>query len=162
MTKGLYTKQYYLNSRNFQLDKDRAIKTANSILKYKPKRVLDVGCGLGTLTTYLRSLGIDAHGLDFADTLKKDFSLGDCFHIANAKNMPFENNSFDLVISTDFFEHLTENEIDVVLSEMKRVGKIVIAKIAYEAPLNLRQMKLHQTNKNESWWKNKLKGVIII
>lgn len=134
-----------------------------TIMEYNPNRVLDVGCGLGTLVKYLRKIGVEAWGVDFAQTLKDDFELTeDYFVIADANKLPFPDGFFDVVVSTDFFEHLSEGEIEPVLDEMKRVGKIVLAHVAYKARLNLRQMRLHQTNETKEWWQKKLKGVILL
>jgi ubiquinone/menaquinone biosynthesis C-methylase UbiE len=163
MSKELYNKQYYLNCKKFQLGRSRFTPVIKQIMKFSPKRVLDVGCGLGTLVKCLRERGIEAIGVDFAQTLKDDFDLSQYyFLIVDAKKLPFEDKSFDVVVSTDFFEHLSEKEIDIVLGEMNRVGRVVIARVAYKAELNLRQKKLHLTNKPKSWWEKKLNGVILI
>ena len=163
MSKELYTKQYFLNCKLTQLSRAKKLSVFREIMRLKPERVLDVGCGLGALVKWLREKGVEAYGVDFAQTIKDDFGLKeDYFVIADAKKLPFEDNHFDVVVSTDFFEHLPEEEIDIVLGEMKRVGGKILAKIAYEAPLNLRQTKLHLTNKPKSWWKKKLKGVTLI
>ena len=161
--KELYNKTYFLNCKRTQLSRKKRLPIFEEIMRLKPKRVLDVGCGLGTLVRMLREKGVEAYGVDFAQTLKDDFRmLEDYFVIADAKKLPFKDKYFDVVISTDFFEHLPEEEIDIVLTEMKRVGKVVIARVAYEAPLNLRQSKFHLTNKPKEWWQKKLKEVILI
>ena len=135
----------------------------NRIMELKPKRVLDVGCGLGPLVRMLRKNGVLAWGVDFAQTLKDDFGMKeDHFVIADSKKLPFEDNYFDVVISTEFFEHLPEEEIDIVLEEMKRVGEKILARVAYEDVLNLRQMKFHLTNKPKEFWEKKLKGVTLV
>lgn len=162
MTRELYNKQYFLNCKNFQLSRKRILPFYNRVMEFSPKRVLDVGCGLGTLIEMLREKGVEACGVDFAQTLKDDFGLPDYIVIADANHLPFEDKYFDIVVSTEFFEHLPEEEIDNVLSEMKRVGKVVMARVAYEDRLNVRQLKLHLTNKPKDWWEEKLKGVILL
>jgi hypothetical protein len=63
-----------------------------------------------------------------------------------------------VVFSSDFFEHLEEKDIDKVASEMKRVGKLVIAFVADDkgTTLTKRQQQFHLTHKLMSWWMDKL------
>ena len=58
-------------------------------------------------------------------------------------------------------EHIPEEEIDTVYSEMKRVGRHVIATIAFKDELTEEQEKYHVTNKSPRWWRNKLQGAEI-
>jgi len=161
--KKLYNKTYYLNCKLVQLRKSRLNPFIDEVMKLKPKRVLDVGCGLGKMVTCLRELGVDAWGVDWAQTLKDDFGMKEKhFVIADAQKLPFPDNSFDVVISTDFFEHLQEEDVGTVFKEMRRVGGIVMAHVAYKDVLNSRQMKLHPTNKPVEWWEEKLKGAILL
>ena len=120
-----------------------------------------MGCGPGTLVKLLRSYGIKAYGIDNAKALKELWKE-DYFSIADAQDLPFEDKDFDIVFSSDFFEHIQHWDIDRVAKEMKRVGKVVIAEIAFQAPLTERQKKYHVTNKPRSWWEQQLPGVKIL
>ena len=66
------------------------------------------------------------------------------------------------MFSSDFFEHLPEEKIDSVVSEMKRVGKIVLSRVAYKDKLTRRQAMYHLTNETKEWWENKLEGVTLV
>jgi ubiquinone/menaquinone biosynthesis C-methylase UbiE len=162
MKQDLYDKQYFMKSRHFQRRKSRLKPFKDAVLRYSPHMVLDVGCGLGGLVSWLRESHIDAIGVDFARTLKDDFNLPNIILIDSATKLPFKDKTFDVVVSTDFFEHLDESEIAQVYKEMKRVGKIVLAHIAYEAKLNDRKLKYHSVNKPKEWWEKKLEGIILI
>ena len=151
---GLYNKKFFKDSDRFQRDEKRLDFLVSKILEHNPLSVLDVGCGSGYLVKKLRTLGIKAFGIDISPDAGKQ--IPNWFMVKNAISLPFDHNEFDLVVSTDFFEHLSEDEIDDVYKEMKWVGKKVIAQVAWEDKLNARQKLLHLTNKPRSWWENKL------
>lgn len=160
-TKNLYNKIYYQRSRKFQTNSGRTEKIVDTILKYKHDKVLDVGCGLASVVHLLRDNGVNAYGVDFAKDLEEVWGKTEYLKISDAKNLPYPDQEFDLVLSSDFFEHIPEEEIDQVVSEMNRVGKKVIALVADDIGeiLNLRQQQYHCTHKPLDWWKEKLKGV---
>lgn len=161
---NIYDKVYHRRSRRFQSNKERLKERLDIIKKYKPKKVLDVGCGLGFLVDCLRANGLDAVGVDGSEALK-EFWKGDYYQVADANSLPFNDNTFDLVISTDFFEHIPEDEIKQVYSEMKRVvkpGGKILASIAMDRPLVNYQYIYHVTNKPKSWWEKRLPGIIYI
>lgn len=159
---GAYDYTYFKSSKKFQLNKERAERQAEEIMERLPAKVLDVGCGLGTLVRLLRSYGVEAYGIDNAEVLKEKFWKEDYFLMENAMNLPFKDKEFDVVFSSDFFEHVMEEDIDDVAEEMRRVGKTVIAEIAFETVLTERQAKYHVTNKPRKWWTNKLPGFEIL
>lgn len=162
MTRHLYDKKYFRKSHRFQTSSKRIKPLCENILKYEPKVLLDVGCGIGSLVGELRKHGVEAYGTDFADTLKKTWNKP-YYTISDARNLPFADATFDTVISTEFFEHVPEEQIEEVFLEMERVctGKI-LADIAYEDTLDRIQANYHVTNKPESWWRQKLPRVILI
>jgi ubiquinone/menaquinone biosynthesis C-methylase UbiE len=134
------------------------------IKSYSPESLLDVGCGIGVMVRALRKSGINASGVDFSEDLPGNFwaDSEDFFVVSDAKKLPYPDGSFDIVFSSDFFEHVPEEEIDQVLSEMKRVGKRVLARVAYEDSLTAQQSKYHCTNKPRKWWVEKLQGITLI
>lgn len=92
----------------------------------KIKKVLDAGCGEGFVLSEFkkRKIGDYLEGIDFSEealnTGKKLFPYlslkkGDIY------NMPYENNTFDIVICTEVMEHLKEPE--KVMDEVVRVSK---------------------------------------
>lgn len=93
-------------------------------------RVLDLGCGTGTLTILIKALhpGAEAHGLDGDDEV---------LHIARVKAaeagveiqwvhgladaLPYSDNSFDCVLSSLFFHHLVHSEKVRAAREVLRI-----------------------------------------
>jgi len=136
------------------------------VKKYNPKTVLDVGCGIGVMVKRLREKGIDAVGIDFSPDAGKE--IPGYFKVADAKNIPYPDNSFDLIISAGFFEHLKEEDIDQVYSEMKRVGGKIIANIGFKKSPHYHRKdgtlspEHHITIKPREWWLKKIPEVIII
>ena len=67
--------------------------------------ILDVGCGTGFLALQLASLGHRAYGADFAETMIEqartkaaEQRLDVRFDVADAENLPYADEAFDLVI----------------------------------------------------------------
>ena len=113
-----------------------------SLLKLDPsKRVLDLGCGTGVLTRMIAdqlnaeaggiSLGIDAAAKMINVARKKRESETCHFEVAAAEVLPFENSSFDAVVSSLFFHHVPLDLKEKSLSEAFRVlrpkGRLIIA-----------------------------------
>ena len=48
------------------------------------------------------------------------------FQIADAHNLPFNNDSFDLCFSQGFFEHFDDEDIIKLIQEQLRVAKVII------------------------------------
>lgn len=153
--KYLYGKNYFKEQSKLSY-RPQIFKCVKAVREYRPKSVLDIGCGEGYLVKWLKGdKEMKIIGVDFSEYAGK--LIPDNFIKADANNLPFPDNSFDVVISKDFFEHLPEEQIDNVYKEMQRVGKYIIALICFKE-----QEPYHLTVKPLEWWQNKLPKCKII
>ncbi|MCX3267382.1 class I SAM-dependent methyltransferase [Pedobacter agri] len=98
------------------------------------RTVLDAGCGTGRNLIYFLNNAYDVHGVDhYPESINQIKSLvketlnlkaAENFHIASVEDMPFENEKFDLVISSAVL-HFAQSlgHFEGMLCEMWRVLK---------------------------------------
>ena len=86
-------------------------------------KILDVGCGSGTLAHFWKEQGHDVTGLDISDkSLEITHSKGVyCVKGDVTKRLPFDDNTFDLVYSDGLLEHFVDPK--PILEEIFRVSK---------------------------------------
>lgn len=96
------------------------------------KKILDLGCGSGRHTVYLAKHGFEVYGIDIAlkgikitkDWLKKEKSKAN-LKVGNVyKKLPYPNNFFDALISTQTLHHNTINNIRKLIKEIGRVLRV--------------------------------------
>ena len=115
---------YYYNSKFWT----EVVKDLNYFYKLKSgSKILDIGCGKGFMLFDFMKLNPNfvLEGIDISDyaitnavpEVKKFLKVGD------AKNLPYEDNSFDLVISINTTHNLEINQCKKALSEMERVSR---------------------------------------
>ena len=107
---------------------------------YTP-RALEVGCGRGSLSAHYAEAGWNCSlldtslkAIDFAKNIFRANNLKAFFEIGNAENLPFENNSFDVVTSIGLLEHF--DDPSKVISEKIRTAKQGGWVINYIVPKN--------------------------
>ncbi|WP_255490103.1 bifunctional 2-polyprenyl-6-hydroxyphenol methylase/3-demethylubiquinol 3-O-methyltransferase UbiG [Bdellovibrio sp. KM01] len=86
--------------------------------------ILDVGSGAGFFSNAAAQAGHDVTGLDISRTSLRVAELMDVtgrvkYVEGDAYRMPFPNESFDVVVAMDLFEHVSDPE--KIISEMSRV-----------------------------------------
>jgi SAM-dependent methyltransferase len=98
------------------------------------ERVLDIGCGTGTMLTYLARYG-DPEGIDVDDAAIEYCHARGLTRVAQAgaDRLPFADGSFGLVTALDVIEHIDDDR--AALREARRVlrpgGKLLLAVPAY-------------------------------
>jgi SAM-dependent methyltransferase len=85
------------------------------------RQILDVGCGTGTMLTYLASYG-KAQGVDIDEE-----AVGYCHErglldvrLGAAEHLPFGDDSFDLVTALDVVEHLDDDA-----AALREIGRVL-------------------------------------
>lgn len=100
----------------------------------KKVRILDAGCGEGVLVENFRLQGYQIEGLDL------NYESKYVLH-GSVLEMPYDSETFDLVLLLDVFEHLAYGDQTKALTEIKRVltkGGLFIASIPNLAHFNSR------------------------
>jgi ubiquinone/menaquinone biosynthesis C-methylase UbiE len=108
--------------------------------------VLDIACGTGTVMSKLAGLrDVEVHGCDISDyLLAKAVERGidkERLLCCDATDMPYETGQFDYAYSIGSLEHFTEDGIDAL---MKQCKKVVSKRSFHMIPVS-------RSNKNEGW-----------
>ena len=113
----------------------------------KGARMLDVGCGAGTLLSFLeRRTAMKGFGVDlYPEALRYCHRRGvSLVATANAVALPFPDATFDLVLCQDVVEHVREDLLS--LSELRRVtapdGLVMVVVPAHERLWTARDVRL--------------------
>ena len=90
-------------------------------------RILDVGCAKGFMLYdfYKLNSNLDLHGIDISKYAIDNSvpEIKDKLQVANATKLPYEDNSFDLVIAINTIHNLDKDECEIALKEISRVSK---------------------------------------
>lgn len=102
---------------------------------FKGKKVLDVGCGNGYVSSLFAKEGAYAYGIDITPTgiklCQKRFQtmgLSGDFQVANAEDLPFKDNTFDCVTSMGVLHHVpnTEKAVQEIYRVLKPGGRLIV------------------------------------
>lgn len=120
-----------------------------------PKSVIDIGCGIGTFIHCFKEEGVkDVLGIDgpWANKeLVNKFLSEEEFLIKNLEEKLILNKKFDLVMSLEVAEHLSEESSDIFVENLISCGNIIL----FSAAIPLQG---GQNHINEQWldyWQEK-------
>lgn len=108
------------------------------------QKILDIGTGTGLLARHLAENGCAVSGIDISDNqitaakkLASSNNLKIDFKVSNVDKMPFPDNSFDCVVSSNSWQYFNTNK---VIKEIKRVlkndGLFIISHFSWLPQLN--------------------------
>lgn len=86
------------------------------VLKNNPQTVLEIGPGNKIVTDILKKEGIDVKTVDIDPDLEPDY-------VSSVDSLPFDDDSFDLVLCSEVLEHLPYKLFQRSLKELKRVAR---------------------------------------
>lgn len=140
------------------------VAAVGKFVKVRNLRVLDVGCGTCTISIAFKQAGAHVVGLDaspaaidIAKTIIDEAVVGD------ALDMPqFEDDEFDVVISSGLLEHFEDDEIIKILREQQRVAsKYVVSMVPNPEDIIYRMYK-HYKQVNGTWEFGKERNIDVV
>ncbi|MGI6314834.1 MAG: class I SAM-dependent methyltransferase [Patescibacteria group bacterium] len=116
-------KEHYFSKKYFSLNRLYSYSNQiNEVLSLSPKKILEIGIGSGFVANSLKFLNIKVVTMDNKEDLRPDI-------IADIRNIPTQNEKFDIVLCCEVLEHLPFEDFSKCLLEMKKnsKGKIIIS-----------------------------------
>jgi 2-polyprenyl-3-methyl-5-hydroxy-6-metoxy-1,4-benzoquinol methylase len=159
MTGGYDSRRYALinrwNPRNLEIIRDWISPNPGD-------RVLDVGCGKGHVVNALRSLGVEAEGIDL-NPKAAEVAIVPQVRTMSATELDYPDRHFDAVVSFHAIEHIPA--VSEAMAEIARVvkpnGKVLLvypaepirglfaiptSVILHRTPFRARQVHVHKLN----------------
>ncbi len=129
-----YDEAYYRRlSESYESENRFSRQRIRNVLSLLPelrdRRLLDMGCGMGTFTLEAAERGAWTLGLDFtAAAVREGKRIGESHGVAGARfvqgdaaALPLRDGSLDAVVAADFTEHLDDESLRRILAETARV-----------------------------------------
>lgn len=153
--------------REFGIDKDefyfanRSLETRHFHMAkqwydhFKPKKVLELGCGLGPYGIPFKYYGAEYKGMELSkyavgkNPLGLDIVQGDITEKQYFKD-------YDLVMAVDILEHLEKKDLNKVFNYLTTYGKEFLFSIPFIGDPNLELDPTHKIKETKEWWINKL------
>ncbi|MFH0912384.1 MAG: class I SAM-dependent methyltransferase [Patescibacteria group bacterium] len=107
-----------------------------AIVKEDPRKVAEIGAGTGIMSVFLSHLGIEVTTLDNdpavieqAKLTRSRFGGNNKLVEGDAFQLPFPDNSFDVVFHQGLLEHFSDEQIQELIREHLRVAPVVWASV---------------------------------
>ena len=124
---------------NYNLILQTVYDLVKALNKTNP-RILEIGVGTGNLAGKFLNSNYNMIGIDQSREMlavAKEKYPGLKVRLGKFLKIPYDNNSFDIIISTYAFHHLNEEEKHIAIKEMMRVlnndGAIIIGDLMFES-----------------------------
>ena len=113
------------------------------VKKIKPESILEVGCGFGKNMDFLNknlSHPTKLFGLDISESMVKKAKVfvpdNASFACGDILNLPFPDNSFDLVFTHGTLMHISSDNLSTAILELRRIAKkgiIIIEEVLWNS-----------------------------
>lgn len=120
-----YWNRKYKNSSAIQILYDNWLDNYKDVLEKCKTKILDLGCGKGYDSLYLTEKGFEVIASDYSEVAIENINQ----NIKNietklldiSKTLPFEDNSFDVIIANLSLHYFDEKTTKSVMKEIKRI-----------------------------------------
>ena len=128
----------------------------------QPKRVIDVGCGVGGLLSVFKECGVeDIQGIDGDWVDKKMLQIPEDRFLSFDLKEPFQmDRQFDLVVSLEVAEHLPSDCAETFVDDLVRLGPVIL----FSAAIPFQEGTYHVNEQWPDYWVKRFqkKGYVVI
>jgi ubiquinone/menaquinone biosynthesis C-methylase UbiE len=147
------TRRFYELVEAHRYEKEWHIPAAADFAATRGLRVLEIGCGLGTDGAQFAKAGADYTGVDLTEAAVELarkrfelFNLSGTFRTADAENLDFKEETFDLVYSHGVLHHTpdTARAVREIHRVLKKNGKAIVMlyhRNSYNYRVNIRLLR---------------------
>ena len=124
-------------------------------IEVKPvgERILEFGAGNGQLAAYMEKQGNEVTAIEVSQIAFERIPVvnkinGDCLTLAQLEGM------YDRFVSIDVLEHLTENDVRIIVRETARLARQILVSVSTRPSglLGPQGENLHITVRSVEWW----------
>lgn len=127
----LYSEGKHLNKYPWDTIVTFIFRNYSKFERKKDIKILEVGCGSGNNLWFAAREGFDVTGIDISESAinyAKNRFLNDGlrgnFFVSSITELPFESNSFDLIIDRAAITCLSNSEAKIAINEINRILKV--------------------------------------
>lgn len=124
---GYYDKLIQKDSIQSRWHRFKFLGVKQILSQFDYKSLLDIACGPGTFLSFLpaskKTIGIDIAESQILYANEKYKTDNRYFKVDDVYNLSFNNESFDIITSMEFLEHITVEDAEKLLLEVKRCLK---------------------------------------
>jgi len=140
--------ELYFRNRGIELKHSIMVKNWHDY--FKPKTVLDLGCGKGPYMFYWKWLVDDTKGIEISDWAVKHAFVNDIIKGDISKEKEYTDH--DLITAIDVLEHLNDSQLDRTLINMANYGRNFIFSMPFPGDPNLLADKTHKQFRTKGGW----------
>jgi SAM-dependent methyltransferase len=117
------------------------------------ERILEFGAGTGRLSQHLEHQGNQVTAVEISDVAFRQIPVARKLR-GDAISLAFVDDHFDRFVSTNVLEHLTQNDVRIVVREAARLADSVLVSVSTRpgGPLGPNGENPHLTVRPASWW----------
>lgn len=153
---NIYDEKFFKNTLKLE---EPSAKAAVQIInnRFKPKSIIDIGCGIGIYLKEFEYLGVEITGFDGAPEAVKNSLVGDKIKLHDLSRPLRLDSKFDLCLCVEVAEHLPKAYEDTLLNTLIRLSNTIIFSAA--TPGQGDESIGHINEQPHEYWINKFHGL---
>lgn len=122
---NIYDRRFFKNAKKIEAPSaQEAVKILHK--RFKPKSVIDIGCGSGIYLNEFKKLGVKIEGYDGSPAAKKESKVKEYIKFHDLCKPLKTKKAFDLCLCVEVAEHLPEKCAEILINTLTGISKIIV------------------------------------